>query len=176
MGTDSHLLHIVGVCVNRIGKEHSTDAAVTPKNYREAFRAGGAIPHYFRIYVASHSTNHDVAMRRYSHCVAFGSQKPNPPLDGVPNNIQSITFYMGRVFVHVNAARVAGFEIERFVIAPTLYENFRIWPLKHYEIVWPKEPRFTVEGVSQITFAQENLINAHKVNWVRDHPTESKTI
>jgi hypothetical protein len=151
--------------------EHSSKGtAVTPKADRVRFRLNGEIPWYFNIYVASHSANTS-AFTRHSLCIAMDGVTPKPPLDGTTNNIQTITFYLGRVFVHVNAARVDNFKLEHCALIPSLYGTARVWPFQNYEMVWPRQPAFNVDQINAIATSLDQYIRAQKPIWAGDLPT-----
>lgn len=147
--------------------EHaSLDTAVTPRIDRAAFRANGAIPNYFKIYLGSHSGKRWAALYRDSRCITYNGTHYNPPLAGVPNNLQTITLYLGKVFAQVHTARVHGFEIEKGLTIPKLYGQ-RIWPLMHHEMIWPSEPIFTVAQVNEIANGLNAMLNANATGWLR---------
>lgn len=147
--------------------EHQThNTAVTTSALRAAFKARRKIPDYFRIYIGSHDGPPMAALYRDSRCISYRGLEFDPPLGGVPNNIQSITMYLGKVFVYVNAARVNGFEIEKGLIIPPLYSQ-RIWPFMHHELVWPSKPAFTVKQVNDIANGLNRLLNEIGTLWVK---------
>ncbi len=159
------------VALKCIVAEHAArDCALTPEDDRKALRLQGTIPNYFRIYVANHDGN-ECAYVRHSHCLAFDGPKPKPELPtGIVKNVQTITFYLGRIFVHMNACRTDDFELESSVLIPSLYNNSRIWPPQHYEMVWPRNPIFSRKQVDSISLSLPTFLNAHSPRWGGDMP------
>jgi hypothetical protein len=158
------------IAMKSIVAEHSTpETAVTPRADREALRARGVIPDYFRIYIASHNAEFDTSFIRHTSCIAFRSTIPSPPLGGVANNIQSITFYLGRVVAHVTAARVDNLDLEQSILMPILYQN-RVWPPLHHEMVWPTNRPLSVSNVGQISGSLDKFLNAQNGVWLNGGP------
>lgn len=176
--------------------EHAEDdLAVTPRSDRMSFRDHGIIPPYFRIYVASHAlpfeksvgyfrNSRSLAIRRegenspknLSEIISRSLQdeppKFSPPLGDVSNNIQTVTFFLGMVFVHATAARVDGFEIENMVRMPTLYDTARIWPPAGGGMDWPREPAFNLKQVDSIAGSMETGFRAQNLFWVSEAPEQ----
>jgi hypothetical protein len=174
-----------------VAEHSSSDSAVTPRPLRMAFRNTRAIPDFIRIYLASHDLPFEksVGYVRHSQAVAFrapdesalrgsvvhmtnalsrGVPQPSPPLGDVANNVQTLTFYLGRVFVHVTAARVDNFWIEDIASIPLLYETAQIWPPKDVEMTWPREPAFTLTQVDNISESMPAALRAQQPYWVKD--------
>lgn len=138
------------IAMKCIVAEHSApDRALTPRADREALRTDETIPPYFRIYLANQS-EHGVAYFRNSQLMAVGGPMLQLPEAGMPKNIQTITFLLGRVFVHVVASRVINFELEQYVSIPKLYLTSRIWPPDHREMAWSHKPIFSPKEVGVI--------------------------
>jgi hypothetical protein len=176
--------------------EHSdVDNAVTPRAYRMAFRNTGVIPDYIRIYLASHDlpfeksigylrNSQALALRAPDESVPHGSlahitnalirgaPEPSPSLGDVPNNVQTLTFFLGRVFVHVTAARVDNFWIEDIASIPLLYDTAQIWPPKDMEMTWPREPAFTLRQVDNIGGIMMAALKVQKLYWTNKVPKD----
>jgi hypothetical protein len=147
--------------------EHTDQqGSITPRADKVAFRDSALIPPYFRIYLASHKCSSRVGSTRHTHCLSLNGTAPNPPLEGTTHNIQTLTFILGSVFIHINCARIADFELERSVLIPSLYRTSRIWPLDHYEMIWPRAPMFDCGTVRQISNTLDFFINAHRSRWI----------
>lgn len=86
---------------------------VTPQADRTLFMEAGTIPSYFNIYMVSHKCESRSGYVRTSHTVALTKDGPVPPLDGREKNTQQISFILGSVMLHINAARVDGFSVPR---------------------------------------------------------------
>lgn len=152
------------VALKCIVAEHSQGEWMTPREDREAFREGGRIPRYFNIYMANHNMQNAAGYVRHTNCIAVNSPEPNPPLNGAAANIQTISFVLGRVFVHLNAARIHDFSLESRVIIPAFYANCRLWPLTHHEMVWPRRPLFSRESMAYVAATLTTYVGASTVH------------
>ena len=157
--------------------EHGpVNMAVTPRQDREAFKITGEIPDYFRIYMTSHAMKMGVSYVRQSNCMVFDlTSGPRPPLLGMPHNIQTISFLLGRVFVHLNAARVDDFDLESRVThnfaAGTFWNLTRLWPTLDRPEYWPRRPLLDSNGVGLIIDTLPRYRRASKVTWIDSIPT-----
>jgi hypothetical protein len=152
--------------------EHAlVDTAVTTRYYRQMFRFKREIPHFYRIYLASHDLPPVALLRRDARCLAYNSPVPSPPLGGVSKNMESIVFVIGKVFAVIHAVRVDGLQIEDKVAIPELYETSRIWPPDHMELVWPRKPFFTSKQIDKIGACFERLDKSvGRISWIKDVP------
>ena len=136
--------------------EHAAlGTAVTPKKDNVAFRELGKIPDYFRIYVGNHTSKSWSGSTRHSHTMARSSVGSSPPLDGNARNIQTISLLMGRLFIHLNAARIDDFEIEGVYFISRVWAECRIWPNSNSSLTWPHRPKCS--SVDAPTNASGNL-------------------
>jgi hypothetical protein len=148
--------------------EHSSrDDALTPEPDRSALRENGTIPDYFHIYVISHCMPPQTGYVRHSSCVSLNSPTPNPPLLGMAKNIQTISFVLGSVVVHLNASRVKDYTIEsRFRTEPiNVWQHCRIWPFQDFEMVWPRRPMLDGNGIRTVSTAWAKIRAASPVTW-----------
>jgi hypothetical protein len=148
-----------------VAEHASPNNAVTPREDREAFKSDGTIPSYFRIYVANHNL-HSTGYLRRSNCIAFSPEGPSPPLAGTPNNIQTISFLLGSVLIHLNAARIDNFALEDRVLIPQVWNVCRVWPIQHFEVVWPHRPLLDGDGIELVADCLGSYVRASKVAWV----------
>lgn len=154
------------IALKCIVSEHSSpNVSVTPRHERVEFRNHGTIPDYFRIYVANHNMKGAAGYMRHSFCMSREGPAPDPPLMGSPNNVQTITFVLGRVFVHLNAARVNGYTIESRHIIQPFHGQCRIWPFQHYEMVWPRRPLIDQSGMSLVANTLDTIKDAANITW-----------
>lgn len=155
--------------------EHSDpNSAVTPRPERLRFRQSRTIPEFMQIYVATHELPFEKAVgyRRDSQCVAFNSAHLSPPLGDVPNNIQAVLFFLGRVFVYVTSARVDNLKIEDILLVPQLYETCCIWPQTIKSAMgWPRIPAFTTEQVNELSMGFQAAFNAQTSRWIKKSRT-----
>jgi hypothetical protein len=178
-----------------VAEHNDPDSAVTPKRLRMEFRNGGAIPYYMRIYVASHSlpfersegyvrnsqavvvrpadTSEPDGQQSILNALQRGVPMPSPPLGDVANNVQTVTFFLGRVFVHVTAARADNFRVEDIAAIPALYDNACIWPPEKQEMTWPCEPSFSLVQVNAIGDSLRKGMAAQRRFWALK-PTEGE--
>lgn len=138
--------------------EHNADKILMPRRDRIAFKDEHAIPPYYRIYVGAHDTEHLTAFYRDAFELSINTLQP--PVDDATYSLQAITFYLGRVFVHMTASRIPVFQIEQRTPHPTLHKTARIWPLDQFEMAWPREPRYSMEAVNEIAFALGDYVRS----------------
>lgn len=156
--------------------EHAAaETSVTPRCDRVALRDRGVIPPYFRIYVGNHASKHRFGSTRHSHSMARSlANGPVPPLDGTTRNIQTITILMGRLFIHLNAARVDGFEIESTNFISRVWDECRIWPSPNSSLVWPHRPLLDDAGLSMVSNTLETIFSVGKatgkITWLDSLP------
>jgi hypothetical protein len=173
-----------------VGEYNDPTSATTPRPDRIAFRQSRTIPSYMRIYVASHDVpfeksagylrnsqsiarrkGEDVApvdrLARIRRALQRGIPQPSPPLGDVPNNIQTVTFFLGHIFVHVTSTRVDDFAIEDIALIPKLYDTARIWPEQGSEMTWPRDPKFTLDQVNDIAGLMPKALGAQDYYWAR---------
>jgi hypothetical protein len=154
-----------------ITMEHAgTDVAVTPKSDRIAFKDAGVIPPYFNIYVGNHASANRSGLRRSSRCMALSPEGPKPPLNGTTKNIQTTTIILGRIFVHLNAARVDGFKIEDAYFVSRVWDECRIWPNSPKARRWPHRPLLDDDGLSMIARSLDTIFSRDNTTWLDDLP------
>jgi len=147
--------------------EHaSRGTALTPRADREALRIGAQIPPYFRIYMGNHVSKSRSASMRHSHTLALTSEGPVPPLNGMDRNIQTISLVIGKIFVHLNAARVDGFDLESTYFVSRVWDECRIWPDPNSSCSWPHRPLLDNAGLSIMSAGLEQIIQSAKVTWI----------
>ena len=155
------------VTLKAIVAEHSGKRVVlTPRADRIAFKERGKIPAYFNIYIANHNMVDAAGYARHTRDLRLNGLTYDPPLFDATCNVQTISLMLGRVFVHLNAARVANFSIESRYAIPTFYGNSRIWPVQHDEMVWPRRPLLDRSGMAMISGSLATLQSAANVIWV----------
>ncbi len=147
--------------------EHaSSDVAVTPRADCLAFKTLGVIPPYFRIYVGNHASKHQTGLMRHSHTLALSRAGPRPPLEGTAKNIQTTTILLGRLFIHLNAARVDDFEIEQAYLISRVWAECQIWPAIPARRKWPHRPLLNDRGLSMVARSLETILVSDKCNWI----------
>jgi hypothetical protein len=154
MVLDAEQLAIVArwITLKCIVAEHATrNNFLTPREDRLAFKEDGAIPPYFRIYCASHNMNDAAGYIRHTLDLRLKLGPHDPPLHGAGCNVQTISFMLGKIMVHVNAARVANFDLEsRYALIP-FHQQCRIWPPQRLETVFPHRPLLDREGIAKVS-------------------------
>jgi len=111
-----------------VAEHASPGKALTPREDREALRASLTIPSYYRIYLAPYHGESVVAYQRHSLLISLAPKLASPLSAEVTKNVQTVSFFMGRVFVHVNAARIENFDLESRVQITPFYPAARIFP------------------------------------------------
>jgi hypothetical protein len=148
--------------------------SLTPRKDRVALREHNIIPDYFRIYVGNHASKHRSGSVRHSHTMAFSAEGPSPPLDGTARNIQTISLLMGRLFIHLNAARIDRFEIESTYFITRVWNECRIWPDANCSLVRPHRPLLDDAGLSMVGNTLDSIVRGHKAAgkmlWLDDLP------
>lgn len=146
--------------------EHSSvGTSLTPLSDRIAFKENGDIPPYFRIYVGNHLSKARSAAARHSHTLSLSPNGPVPPLDGTNRNIQTISIILGRIFIHINAARIDGFSIEDNYFVTRIWDECRIWPDPNCALSWPHRPAPDNEGLFAISNALQAISSSPNVKW-----------
>lgn len=120
--------------VKAIVGEHAEDKmTLTPSNERYQIYKSQSIPDYFRVYIGLHSSETKSAYSRHSAIVSLAKDGINPPdlpMD-VCRNIQTVTFLVGSLVLHVVAVRVVGFRIDE-VLDPKFLT--KLWPTEAEEV------------------------------------------
>lgn len=155
--------------------EHSErGTSLTPIRDRVALRENGIIPDYFRIYVGNHASKHRSGSVRHSHTMALSAEGPPTPVDGTARNVQTISLLMGRLFIHLNAARLDAFEIESSYFITRVWDECRIWPAANASLRGPHRPLLDDTGLSMVGNSLDTIIKGHKAAgkafWLDDLP------
>lgn len=138
---------------------------VTPQSYRTAFMKDGKIPEFFRIYAVLNVSKSRIAYIRHTNCISLSDIGPVPPLDGATQNIQTISFLVGKVLFHLNAARIENFELEKRAIIVPVWGKCRIWPLQTVPMIWPRRPALDKDGIESVSSVLKRYIGVSKVRW-----------
>lgn len=166
--TADQLLALAKWCAQKfVVMEHSAiGTAVTPRADCVRLKNEGRIPPYFRIYVGNHVSKSRSAAIRHSHTLALSKKGPIPPLGEADRNIETISLVMGKLFLHLNAARVHDFEIESAIFVSRVWDENRIWPNPNSSLTWPHRPLLDNNGLSLIGNILENIARSPKVRWI----------
>jgi hypothetical protein len=124
------------IALKTLVAEHSSDTYVTPQSPRTAFMGDRTIPANFRIRIGLHADPawFGTGYRRQSITLAFRPSMRRP-LDGPIKNVQTLTFSMGRLLVHVMSSEVPEFDMDNiFNVTPRMA---RLWPATDKPITWP---------------------------------------
>lgn len=180
-GDAVHLLPINQLAVAKwiamkvmVAEHADRELAVTTPGEKRLFMETGQIPGYFRIYVGSHVSKSDTGYVRASTTASlFGPIIALPSLDGMRRNVEQVTFLMGRLFVHVNAARLDGFFIEDRILIPIVHDEMRIWPLQHPAFKFPRGPILSDFELGQVSDSWNAIANSERTIWGGDLPVEA---
>jgi hypothetical protein len=153
-----------------LGEHASPNRSMTPEADRFAFRKNGTIPEYFRIYVINHNVTHGIGFKRHSLGLSLTGPPSDPPEWGTPKNVQTISFLLGRILVHLNASRIENYTIEsRYRTVPiNVWDCCRIWPFQHHEMVWPRRPLLDLGGIESVSGALEIALSGATIHWGND--------
>ena len=154
-----------------IVSEHGPECRpTTPFEDRNRLMERGEIPDYFRIYIGAQRTK---AGTGYLRRTAIGSR----PYQGVPElgdtaaNIQQTTFLLGKSFVHLNAVRVEGAEIEQQFFRRKIHKFGRLWPMETDRKKWPDKAIVNQSELSSLANSWVEVRNRPNVVWAGDLPS-----
>lgn len=151
--------------------EHTDqEIAVTPQEDRTAFMTEGRIPPYYRIYIGGHRSNADMGYMRHSATASLDIKGPVPPLNGMRRNVQQISFLAGRMFAHVNAARIDGFDIEDRVKVVFVHDFMRLWPMQRFDFNFPEGLLLGDAELRQLSNSWAALRDSPHMAWGGDLP------
>jgi hypothetical protein len=153
------------IALKCIVAEHADGRELTPKVDRFALRERGTIPEYFRIYLINHNLAKGTGYMRHSLGISLSGPPTDPPAWGTPKNIQTISFFLGRIFVHLNAARIDDYSIESRYLLPEIWGQCRIWPFQHLRLRWPRRPLLDAAGIATVSSALQRIVEASEIIW-----------
>lgn len=155
------------IALKCIVAEHAVpNYELTPRVDRVALREHGTIPEYFRIYLINHTVKRGAGYFRHSLGLSLTGPPTDPPAWGTPKNIQTISFFLGRIFIHLNASRIDDYSIESRYILPQIWDACRIWPLQHSGLTWPRRPLLDANGIAVVASALARIIDASDITWL----------
>ncbi len=168
--TPEQMARLAQWCAQKfIVMEHaSRGTSLTPRPDREALRIAGQIPPYFRIYMGNHLSKSRSASRRDSLTLSLSAAGPVPPLNGMYRNIQTISLIIGKLFIHLNAARVDGFDFESTYFVSRVWDECRIWPDPNSSHSWPHRPLLDNSGLSTMSSGIELISKDKKTKWLTE--------
>jgi hypothetical protein len=151
--------------VKAIVGEHAEDKmALTPSTERYLIYKHHTIPDYFRIFLGMHASETKAAYSRHSATISLikdGLHPPSLPPD-VRRNIQTVTFLVGPLLLHVVAVRVAGFNIDGILNSRLLV---RLWPPLSEEIDLLSSEILDDNGLRIIAGQLETLISSPRIQY-----------
>ena len=126
------------ITVKVVVAEHAIrSTAVTPSADRLALRERGKIPDSFRIYLGSHSSTASTGYRRDTALVSTSRDGLATPLvEGLTNNMQQVTFLLGRAFIQVNSSPQDA-QLEQRMWMPSVHGRMRLWPIASSHFRYP---------------------------------------
>lgn len=155
------------IALKCIVAEHTVpNYELTPRADRVALREHGIIPEYFRIYLINHTVPNAAAYFRHSLALSLTGPPADPPAWGTAKNIQTVSFFLGRIFVHLNAARIDNYSIESRYILPQIWDECRIWPFQHFRLTWPRRPLVDGNGIAIIASALAEIMDVSQITWL----------
>lgn len=154
-----------------VGEHAQSNVALTPTTDRHQVYCDGVVPHYFRIYAGLHSSETKAAYVRHSTTVSRSWKGPNPPLPPEINrNIQSVSFLVGPLLLHVIAARVADFSIDETFSFKGLA---KLWPSTLEQLDLFSLRRLDNNDLATIANQLNDLVRSPMVGYW--HPSHVKT-
>jgi hypothetical protein len=155
------------IAIKCVAAEHSVlDYHLTPRADREALRQHGTIPPYFRIYLVNHNLKNGIGYMRHSLGLSLTGPPSDPPEWGTPKNIQTISFFLGRIMVHLNAARIPNYSIESRYDIPGVWDECRIWPFQSLRRTWPRRPLLDDNGTVVVASALQKILESSEITWL----------
>jgi hypothetical protein len=155
------------IAIKCIVAEHSVrDYYLTPEADRFALRQHGTVPEYFRVYLINHNLKHGIGYMRHSLGLSLSGPPTDPPAWGTPKNIQTISFFLGRIMVHLNAARIPNYSIESRYDVPGVWDKCRIWPFQDVKMVWPRRPLLDNDGIMVVATALSKIMETSQLTWL----------
>lgn len=149
--------------------EHAPEMVpMTPEVDRRAMMERLSIPNYYRIYACAHSCEARLAYQRRSSVISLSPTGPVPGLDGMARNVQQVSFLIGRTMIHVNAARLEGFQIEDRFSMPIVQKHMRIFPQLAPRRKWPGMAILSAEQVRVLSNSLEIIGSSAFGIWSRD--------
>jgi len=146
--------------------EHGPETdPMTPPEERRTFAATLQIPDYYRVYIGAHSCAAQIGYIRRSSTISLGPGGPIPKLDGMSRNVQQATFLVGKAFVHINAARVDGFDIEDRFSMPLVQKHMRIWPPSHDRRKWPGGAILNPDQIRVLSNSWQTIAQSKRAVW-----------
>lgn len=159
------------IALKCIVAEHAVpNYELTPRADRVALRELGTIPEYFRIYLIDHTVKHGIGYFRHSLGLSLTGPPSEPPAWGTPKNIQTISFFLGRILIHLNAAGIDNYSIESRYLLPQIWNECRIWPFQHFQLTWPRRPLVDDDGVIVVASALAEIMDASNIIWLDPTP------
>lgn len=152
-----------------VGEHAEKGLHVTPEEDRRKFKEQGTIPDYYSIYLSIHGERDMTGWLRMSNTLSVSLDGPDPPLNGLQRNTQSVSFICGKMFVYVFAARANGIDSSRFVDATPLT---RVAPLETPEVSIPNGAPINRDRINQIAWSLHSLPKHPRYIFAGDLPSE----
>jgi hypothetical protein len=153
--------------IKAIVGEHASSEHLTPVEDRKALRLTGALPDYFRVFIARHRGRTQAAYLRHSTTVSRSMGGPVPPLSkGITRNIQLLSLWVGSLYLQISAIRAAGIDV---ALLDPLRTMLRIYPTD-FSTRQAAIPTLTDTEILFNTQAMDRLIHHPRVRWGGDLP------
>jgi hypothetical protein len=73
---------------------------------------------------------------------------------------------MGRLFLHLNAARSSEIQIEESIYITRVWDECRIWPNPNAALAWPHRPLLSNEGLADLSHVLDDIVDANASRWI----------
>lgn len=164
------------VVMKTLVAEHADPSTcVTPVDDRVRLATEMAIPGSFNVHIGIQHTPADSGYVRHSATLSKEKTGPQPPLNGLNRNTQSVTFICGRLVVFVVAARVHNLDLASFILqeAAGVRKLVRIQPISSETISWPPIEYCSDHDLAGIAYWLDGLISKPNVNYVDEFSNEA---
>jgi hypothetical protein len=139
-----------------------TNPPVSDQTIRDNFKARRIIPPNFSIYIAQCGRDGwEAAYYRDVHTLGFS---PEERFSRTAPNVQSVTFGIGGLLVHVRHFMIEGVSVDLKSVGEPFI--FRIWPDPSATIRWPPNRRLTHYDVARLADTIGWLHSQPNVRWI----------
>jgi hypothetical protein len=129
---------------------------------RDRFKHTRSVPDGFKIWIAPHK-GAKWRLGYHRHAAGLWAAPTAPKYRGTPKNIQSITWGVGKLLIHVLATTNAKVYGMLDLMGPTAPNQ--LWPLTTNDIVWPGNFSLTDEDADVLARVLDTLFASPGVLW-----------
>jgi len=145
-----------------VAEQNHDGTQVTPAIDRRSFYEYSEIPCYFRVYIARHETDSEVAYHRHSTTLGLSESGPLTDMQGLERNTQSVSFLIGPLFFYVVACREENYNLCSHI---KLNHLKCISPFKKTSLSMKSLKTISQPRLAAISHALEDLGNSPQVKY-----------